>query len=267
MDVELNGETQIFPIIGDPIGQVKSPALLTEELVRRGINAIVIPAHVKPQTLTAFINGTKEAQNIGGMIITVPHKFAALTHCDSLTARAEHAGSVNILVRQDDGTWLGDNTDGLGYVGGIRALGHEVSGNRALLVGVGGAGAAIAYELLAQGVSHLALHDLDASRRDAAIARLSAVFPGKLSAGCADPTGFDLVCNATPVGMRDGDPTPVEVEKLTGHEFVADSITKPAITPLLAAATAKGCQTMPGLGMFNAQADILVDFLVTKTTR
>lgn len=77
MDVELNGETQIFPIIGDPIGQVKSPALLTEELVRRGINAIVIPAHVKPQTLTAFINGTKEAQNIGGMIITVPHKFAA----------------------------------------------------------------------------------------------------------------------------------------------------------------------------------------------
>jgi len=267
MDVQLNGETRIFPIIGDPIGQVKSPALLTEEMVRRGINALVVPVHVDADGLSAFIVGAKQAQNIGGMIVTVPHKPAARDHCDHLTDRARHAGSVNVLVRQEDGTWLGDNTDGLGYVGGIRALGQEVSGNRALLVGVGGAGAAVAYELLAQGVSHLAIHELNDERRKSVISRLNTAFPGKVSAGSADPTGFALVCNATPVGMRDGDPTPVDVEKLTGREFVADSITKPAITPLLTAAMAKGCSTMPGLGMFHAQAGILVDFLATKTTR
>jgi shikimate dehydrogenase len=266
MDVRLDGETQIFFIVGDPIAQVKSPAFLTQKMVEGGSNALLVPVHVAPDALADFIAAVKQVQNVGGIVVTVPHKPAALAFCDQITDRARNAGSTNVMVRQADGSWLGDNTDGLGYLAGIRALGFDVKGKRSLLIGVGGAGAAIAYELLAQGVAHLAIHEVDEARRDAAIERLNVAFPGKVSEGSADPISFDLVCNATPVGMRETDPTPVQVDKLTGHEFVADSITKPEITPMLVAARAKGCNTMPGLGMFNAQADILVDFLLTAET-
>ncbi|MBL4756375.1 MAG: shikimate dehydrogenase [Rhizobiales bacterium] len=266
MDVRLDGETQVFFIVGDPIAQVKSPTLLTQKMVENGANALLVPAHVAPDGFAGFVAAAKLMQNVGGIVITVPHKPAALKFCDQITDRARYAGSVNVMVRQIGGNWLGDNTDGLGYLGGIRALGYDVKGKRSLLIGVGGAGAAIAYELLAQGVAHLAIHELNEARSADVIARLSEAFPGKVSKGSADPSGFDLICNATPVGMRESDPTPVQVEKLIGHEFVADSITKPEITPMLVAACAKGCNTMPGLGMFNAQADILVDFLVTTET-
>lgn len=259
MDVTLTGETVLFPIAGDPIGQVKSPGLLTDILVARGINGLVIPTHVTAAAYPAFVAAMKTTRNVRGLIATVPHKQATLALCDFPTERAEFAGSVNVMHKREDGTWEGDNTDGQGYLNGVAACGYEVAGKRALLVGVGGAGAAIAYEILARGAAYLAVHDADEARRDAAIARLDARFPGQVGAGSADPTGYDFIGNATPVGMRDGDPLPIEAAKYQSHQFVADCITKPEITPQLAIAQAKGCATMPGLGMFNAQADLLVN--------
>lgn len=266
MDVRLDGETRVFFIVGDPIAQVKSPASLTQKMVDGGANALLVPIHVAQEALADFVAAVKQAQNVDGIIVTVPHKPAALAFCDQITDRARYAGSTNVMVRRADGKWLGDNTDGLGYLRGIRALGFDVRDKRSLLIGAGGAGAAIAYELLEQGVAHLAIHEVNEARRAATIARLNKVFPGKVSEGSPDPVGFDLVCNATPVGMREDDLPPVLVDNLTGREFVADSITKPEITPMLAAARARGCSTMPGLGMFNAQADILVDFLIKAET-
>ncbi|MGO4852402.1 shikimate dehydrogenase family protein [Phaeovulum sp. W22_SRMD_FR3] len=259
MDVTLTGETLLFPIAGDPIAQVKSPELLTRILVERGVNGIVMPAHVPAAEYPAFVAAMKATQNVRGLIATVPHKQATLALCDFPTERARFAGSVNVMHRRADGAWVGDNTDGQGYLNGVAACGYSVAGKRALLVGVGGAGAAIAYEILARGAAHLALHDADTARREAAIARLDARFPGKVSAGSADPTGYDFIGNATPVGMRAGDPLPIEAEKYERHQFVAECITQPEITPQLAIARAKGCATMSGLGMFNAQADLLVD--------
>lgn len=266
MDVRLDGETRIFFIVGDPIAQVKSPAFLTQKMVAGGANALLVPIHLAPDALADFIAAAKQAKNVGGIIATVPHKPAALAFCDQITDRARYAGSTNVIARQADGSWLGDNTDGLGLLDGIEAAGFDVMDKRSLLIGVGGAGAAIAYEFLARGVAHLAIHEVNEPRRAAVITRLNAAFPGKTSEGSADPFGFDLVCNATPMGMCESDPAPVQVDRLTGHEFVTDCITKPEFTPILVAARAKGCKTMPGLGMFNAQADILVDFLLAAET-
>ena len=262
MDVRLDGETRIFPIIGDPIGQVKSPALLTAIMVERGVNAMVIPVHIASADVPVYMDALKRTQNVDGLVITVPHKFAALGHVDLPTERATFAGSCNVMRRLADGRWFGDNTDGKGYMDGVAKEGFDVAGKRVLLVGCGGAGSAIAYEILARDAAYLAIHDADVDRRDRAVARLAERFPGKIGAGSDDPTGFDFIANATPMGMRPDDPYPVEIEKLNAAQFVACVITRPDPSPLVAYARSIGCGTMAGIGMFNAQADILVDVLL-----
>lgn len=259
MDVTLNGETRLYYIVGDPIGQVKSPPALTAILIARGANALVVPAHVAPADLDVFLASARATQNVDGIVVTVPHKIACLAFCDAATERARFAGSTNVIRRAADGRWHGDNTDGQGYLDGIAAQGFAVAGKTALLVGAGGAGAAIAYEILARGATHLKVHDIDAARRDRVIARLDERFPGRVAAGDADPTGVDLVANATPLGMRAGDPLPVDVTRLAPNQFVADVITRPEISPMLVEARRIGCATMPGSGMFEAQAQLLVD--------
>ncbi|MEZ5448829.1 MAG: hypothetical protein R3E89_07450 [Thiolinea sp.] len=260
----LNGETRLFPIIGDPIAQVRSPEFLGAILERRGANAIVPPLQVKPADLADTVRVLKRGASVHGILATVPHKVAMLEHADELSERAAFVGSVNILCRRA-GCWVADNVDGVGYVTGIRHEGFEVAGQQVLLVGVGGAGAAVALEFLQQGAALLAIHDLNTQRRDSMIQRLQDRFPGRVTVGSDDPGGFDLVANVTPVGMRDGDPYPVTVEKLQARQFVAEAITKPAVSPLIAYARELGCRTMVGAGMFNAQAEILVDFMLETT--
>lgn len=261
MALRLDGETRLFPILGDPIGQVKSPALLSAILVGRGANALVVPMHVGPADLAATVTTLKSVRNVEGLIATVPHKAATLALCDAPSERARYAGSVNVMRRRADGTWAGDNTDGQGYMDGLAALGVDVAGKPVLLVGAGGAGAAVAFEILARGAAELAIHDVDAARRDALIGRLGERFPGRVRIGGTDPRGFALIADVTPLGMRPGDPLPVAAEWLSAGQAVASAVTKPEITPLLAAARAKGCTTMPGRGMFDAQAVLLVDLL------
>lgn len=259
--LKIDGETLIYLIIGHPIGQVKSPASLSQIMADRGYNGIVLPVHVLPQDLAGWIDQARAMRNCRGIVITVPHKGPCLEFCTATTPRAKAAGAVNIMIRDGD-TWIGDATDGHGYLDGIEAEGFDVAGKPALLVGGGGAGSAIAYEILARGASELALHDIDTARRDALIARLDAAFPGRVRAGGTDPRGFALVANATPLGMREADPLPVEVEHLSAEQFVADVVTRPAVPALIAAARAAGCRTMPGAGMFNAQAILLAELLM-----
>lgn len=257
---ELSGETEVIFIIGDPIRQVKSPSLLTSRFAGHGVNAVVVPGHVTAEELPAFMAGLEALRNTPGLVITVPHKQAMPAYCARVTERARYAGSVNVMRRRPEG-WFGDNTDGAGYVNGIRAAGGTVEDSKVLLIGAGGAGSAIAYEFLAQGAVHLAIHDIDAERRDGLIARLEDAFPGKLSSGSADPAGYGIVANATPLGMQADDPMPVEIEKLHSGQFAACPITKPAESPFIVAAREKGCKTMPGLGMFKAQEGLLFDAL------
>lgn len=263
MPLRIDGETVFFPIIGHPIGQVKSPAALSKIMADCGFNGIVMPIHVLPQDLPGWLSQVATVQNCPGFIATVPYKTPCLTFCSRISARARAAGAVNIVMREGDG-WAGDATDGLGYLDGIAAEGFDVGGKPALLVGAGGAGSAIAYEILARGASELALHDIDTDRRDALLARLAAAFPGRVRVGNRDPRGFALVANATPLGMRADDPLPVETAHLTADQFVADVVTRPAIPPLIAASRAAGCRTMPGSGMFDAQAVLLAELLMGR---
>ncbi|MGI6854834.1 shikimate dehydrogenase family protein [Mesorhizobium sp. 1B3] len=258
-----SGNTKLFPVVGDPIAQVRSPGAITRILAGRSLDAAVVPMHVEAAGLGELMNALLLVRNIGGVLVTVPHKPAALAFCERATKRAVFARSVNVVRRTASG-WQGDNTDGQGCLDGIRHAGFDVSGKTAMLVGCGGAGAAIAMEILERGATLLAVHDIDLGRRDGFIARLVERFPGRVTAGSHDPSGYDLVINATPAGMSSGDPLPIDVSKLQPRQFVACVITKPDATPLIAEARRIGCRTMSGDGMFDAQAETLAGFLLEE---
>ncbi|UFN47683.1 shikimate dehydrogenase [Roseomonas sp. OT10] len=260
--IRLDGATRLHVIIGDPIAQVKSPDGVSRALAARGLNAVLVPIQVPPDAVAGFVRGASLARNLDGIIVTVPHKFAAASLCDTLTDRARFLGAVNVMRRNPDGGWHGDMTDGEGHVASLRAGGCEPAGRRALLVGSGGAGTAIALALHEAGVAELAIHDADAARRDQLIDRLAGRGGAPVVAGSDDPAGYELVVNATPAGMRPGDPLPVRTERLSPDAFVSDVVTVPEVTPLLAAARARGCGTRTGTGMFEAVRDRMVAFLL-----
>jgi shikimate dehydrogenase len=264
----LDGSTRLFVVLGDPIAQVKSPSGMTRAFQERGVNAVVVPIHVTTSDFDIFVRGVSRALNLDGIIVTVPHKFAAFRHCAEATDRAKILSAVNVLRRDAGGSWYGDMLDGIGFVGGIRIAGFDPTGKRALLVGAGGAGSAIALALVDEAVSELAIHDESAERRDRLIGRLKGRRPEVVvRIGTADPTGFELVVNATPAGMKPDDPLPVLASKLHATTFVGDVITVPMVTPLIEQARHLGCATQIGLGMFNAEATLMLDFLLAPTTR
>ncbi len=255
-----SGATRVIFIVGDPIAQVKSPHGVTESLRERRADVIVVPAHVKPADIDAFFALTERMPNVDGIIVTVPHKFDAARLCAHVSPRAKSIGAANVVRRGVDGRWQADMCDGEGYVAGLRKAGFEPKGKRALLVGAGGAGSAIAHALVDAGVSALALHEADVSRREALAAKLRAYGPVAPSVGSTDPSGFDLVINATPMGMKASDPLPVDASKLGKNTFVGDVVTMPPVPPLIEAARALGCGTMTGAGMFEAVRDRMVSF-------
>lgn len=262
MTQALSGATRLHYIVGDPIAQVKSPAGVTQAFADHGRDAVCVPAHVSPAHLADWVRGASLAQNVDGIIVTVPHKFSCFELCATTSDRAGFLKAVNTLRRNADGTWHGDMFDGMGYVEALKSKGCEPRGQRALLVGAGGAGSAIAYSLMTAGVKELAVHDADVVRRDALVARLASLGLGKVSAGSSDPTGFDLCINATPIGMKEGDPHPIDSTKFTAQQFVGCVITAPAVPPMIAAARAKGCNTLTGADMFARVRDLMVQFLL-----
>ncbi len=264
MPDRLDGTTRIHYIVGDPIAQVKSPSEVTRALAARGHNAIVVPAHVSPPHLVTWLAGVSLAHNVDSVIVTVPHKFACFGLCATTSDHAAFLQTVNTMRRRPGGGWHGDMFDGQGLVAALRDKGFEPRGKAALLAGAGGAGSAIAHALVLAGVSRLAVHDLDARRRQVLVDRLGALGHGPVTHGSADPAGFDLVVNATPAGMQAGDPYPVDVSRLRPGTLAACAITAPAVSPFIEAARARGCGSLTGIEMFDRVKDLIVEFLIDR---
>ncbi len=255
-----SGATRVIFIAGHPIAQVKAPAGVTRLFEARGADLIVVPAHVLPGDMAAFLAVAERMPNVHGVIATVPHKFDLAAGCRGMTPGGRSIGAINVARRAPGGGWFGDMCDGTGYVAGLRKLGFDPRGRRALLVGAGGAGSAIAHALVDAGVAALALHDTDTGRRDTLLGKLRAYSALAPAIGSTDPGGHDLVINATPMGMQPVDPLPVDLRKLQPGTFVGDVITVPEISPLLEAARGIGCRTMTGIEMFDAVSERIADF-------
>ena len=262
---QLSGSTRLFPIIGDPIKYVESPMRLTRTFEERGHNGICIPMQVAADDLDAAMAGLTASRNVDGILVTMPHKFTAFAYCATSSERAKMLGVVSVMRRNPDGTWHGDMLDGLAFVKAQKDHGAEPAGARVLLVGAGGAGSAIAIAfLLEAGVDELVIHDADESRVSKLIELLSGLSQGRVSAGPPDPTDFDLVCNATPMGMEENDPLPVYAALLTSSMFVGDVIAGHGLTPFLQAAESAGCKTANGGHMVEAAQDVMADFMLRR---
>jgi shikimate dehydrogenase len=254
---QLSGASRLFPIIGDPVRYVQSPVWLTRTLAERGHNGVCVPLEVTEEGLPAVMAGLTATVNVDGILVTMPHKFTAFGYCATSDPRASLFGGVSVIRRSHDGTWHGDMLDGLAFVKAQQDRGARIEGTRALLVGAGAAGSAVAFALLDAGVAELAVHDTNSARLRTLIDQLSGVSRGRLHEGTSDPSGYNLVLNATPLGLRDGDPAPVDITRLAPGMHVGDVIAGHGITPLITAARQAGCTSADGGGMVAAVQELM----------
>jgi shikimate dehydrogenase len=146
-------------------------------------------------------------------------------------------------------------------VRGVQNKGFALEGKRVLVVGNGGVGSPIAASLAAAGIGSIGLFDPNAAASDALAGRLREHYPAlEVSTGSKDPQGYDLVVNATPLGMNDGDPLPMDVERIAPETFVGEVVMKQQITPFLAAAKEKGCPIQVGTDMLFEQIPAYLEF-------
>jgi shikimate dehydrogenase len=191
----------------------------------------------------------------------MPHKVTTMRLVHELSPTAVVAGAANAVLLREDGTLFGDQFDGEGFVRGVRRKGFEPQGKRALVVGNGGVGSPIAASLAAAGVSAMGLFDPNDAASESLGERLVAAYPElQVTTGSKDPDGYDIVVNATPLGMKDGDPLPMDVDRIAPTTFVGEVVMKREITPFLQAAIDKGCSVQVGKDMLFEQIPAYLEF-------
>jgi len=206
-------------------------------------------------------------KNARGALITMPHKVTTCGLVDEMTPTARIAGACNAILRRQDGSLLGDMFDGAGFVRGVARKGRTIAGASALVVGSGGVGSAIVASLARAGVAEIAVFDADAAAMTGLAQRLRAHYPAlAIAVGSSDPAGFDVVVNATPLGMKHDDPLPLDVTRLSPATFVGEVVMTQEITPLLAAARARGCAIQVGTDMLFEQIPAYLEFFGFRTT-
>ena len=248
-DGRISGATRVAGVIGDPVAHSRSPAIMNAAFAAAGLDWVYVAFPARTGRGSAAV---KAARDLGlvGLNVTMPFKTDAAWACDDLTPVARALGAVNVVTVADDGRLVGSSTDGPGLVRAVREQGLEPTGRTALVCGAGGAARAIVVALGETG----ARVTVAARRRDAADTAAGLV-PGATGAllDDVDPGAFDLVVNATPLGMH-GEDGPVAAERLNPAQLVVDTVYHPMETPFLAACRAHGIPCTNGLGMLVHQA-------------
>nr|WP_255429369.1 saccharopine dehydrogenase NADP-binding domain-containing protein [Ramlibacter albus] len=261
MPLPLSGATRLFAIIGDPIEQAGSPGLFNQAFRKHGIPAVLVPMQVPPSAVPGAIALFRQSANWDGLVVTVPHKVAVCALVDELAPAARLTGAVNAIRKESDGRLVGDNYDGAGFIEGLRQHGHALQGRHVLMVGAGGAGRAIAHAIAAEGAASITLVDRDGERARQLAEAVGQVHPKvAVSArrqGDEDTQRHDVIVNCAP---PDGDKLPVDLSAVRSGTLVVDIVLKPAWTPLLAAAGARGLPTHAGVHMLSGQVDALLGF-------
>jgi shikimate dehydrogenase len=263
----ISGRTKLIAHLGYPTESFRAPMIYNPYFEKHGIDAVVVPMGCTSQNYGAFLPLVFRLSNILGALVTMPHKVTTIALLDEVMTTARVAGSCNAVRRDADGRLIGDMFDGEGFVRGVLRKGRKLAGARALVVGAGGVGSAIAASLAKAGVAGLGLYDPHAPMVEGLAERLRASYPAlEIASGSKDPAGYDVVVNATPLGMKEGDPLPVDVERIDPAAFVGEVVMKQEITPFLAAARARGCAYQVGTDMLFEQIPAYLEFFGLPTT-
>ena len=257
----ISGKTTLIAHLGYPTEAFKAPMIYNPWFDKNGIDAVVVPMGVKPEDYAASLAQIFRFSNLRGALVTMPHKVVTMGLVDEVTPTARIAGACNAILKRPDGTLLGDQFDGAGFVRGVERKGRPFAGTRVLVSGTGGVGSAIAASIAAAGAAELALFDLSDASAEALATRLRQHYPQlRVTTGSKDPAGFDVVVNATPLGMKDSDPLPFDIDRIAPGTFVGEVVMKSEYTPLLQAAKAKGCAVQVGTDMLFEMIPAYLEF-------
>ena len=263
----INGNTEIIAHIGYPTHSFKSPMIYNPYFEQAGVNAIVVPMGCQVPEYPAFLKAVFGLTNIRGALITMPHKVTTVGLLDEVTATVRVAGACNAVKRLADGRLVGDMFDGAGFVRGVQRKGLNLAGAKVLVVGSGGVGCAIAASLAAAGIASIRLFDVNTASADGLGQRLQQNYPQiEVQTGSNDPTSCNLVVNATPMGMNEGDPLPLDVSKLAASTFVGEVVMRTEMTAFLTAAKAQGCAVQVGSDMLFEQIPAYLEYFGFPTT-
>lgn len=263
----ISGKTTLLPLFGYPTEAFKAPLIYNPWFQKKALDVVVVPMGVKPDDFSSVFRSAFQMTNIPGALITMPHKVSAFRMLDEVSTTAEIAGSCNAVRKRADGALVGDMFDGAGFCRGLACKGFVFSGAKCLVVGSGGVGAAIAASLAANGVGEIRICDLDVESAESLASRLCQHYPELVAdRGVASAAGYDLVVNATPLGLP-GDPLPMDISGLTSTTWVGEVVMKVEMTPLLQAARRLGCKYQIGSDMlFEMIPSYLEFFGYGKTT-
>jgi shikimate dehydrogenase len=265
--MHINGNTELIAHIGYPTHSFKAPMIYNPYFAQAGVNAVVVPMGCKPEDFPVFLRSVFTLTNIRGALITMPHKITTVALLDEVSPTVLVAGACNAVKRTLEGKLVGDMFDGAGFVRGVQRKGLQLSGARVLVVGSGGVGCAIAASLAGAGIGTIHLFDVNAASAQQLGARLKTHYPAiDVHTGSNDPAGYDLVVNATPMGMNGGDPLPVDVSRLQPSTFVGEVVMKTETTAFLKAAQDRGCRTQVGTDMLFEQIPAYLEFFGLPTT-
>jgi shikimate dehydrogenase len=263
----INGNTEIIAHIGFPTHAFKAPMIYNPWFEKAGVNAIVVPMGCQVPDYPDFLRSIFKLSNIRGALITMPHKVTTVGLLDDVLPTAAIAGSCNAVRRLPDGRLQGEMFDGEGFVRGVLRKGLVLKGARALVVGSGGVGCAIAASLAGAGVLEMDLFDVHEDSASGLAQRLMRHYPHMtIRTGRKDPAGFDLVVNATPMGMNEGDAMPMDVARIDARTFVGEVVMKTEMTAFLAAAKVRGCAVQVGSDMLFEQIPAYLEFFGFPST-
>ena len=257
----ISGKTVLIAHIGYPTESFKAPLIYNPWFDYKGIDAVVMPMGVKAEDYPVSLKQIFKFTNIRGALITMPHKVTTMSLADEATVTAKIAGAANALLKRPDGTLLADQFDGAGFARGIARRGFKTRGCKALVVGTGGVGCAIAASLAADGVASMSLFDMNTASAEGLAERLRTYYPQmEVKVASNDPAGYDLVVNATPLGMKDTDPLPFDPKRLSPSTYVGEVVMKAEMTPILQAAKDIGCRYSVGTDMLFEMIPAYLEF-------
>ena len=258
----MTDEHRLYGLIGYPITFVRSPGILNAYLADNGLPGRMIPFGVRPEALGAALDGLRHIENLAGFFVTMPFKETILPLLDDASETARIAGAVNIVRRTADGRLIGQQLDGAGFVGAMRASGIAIEGASAHVAGAGGVSAGICCALAEAGIGRIAIANRNRERAVQLTERLRAAFPATVFAVTGGPPGeeIDIVVNATSLGLSEDDPLPIDLSAVRRGAFVGDVVNVPRQTALLGEADARGCHTQHGKAMFGPQIELALSF-------
>ena len=257
----ITGRGKVIVHVGYPTESFKAPMIYNPWFESKQIDAVVVPMGVTVADFATVMPALLRVTTVHGALITMPHKVSVLALADEVTPTAQIAGAANAIVKRPDGRVVADMFDGAGFVRGVERKGKRIAGSQVLVVGTGGVGSAIAASIAAAGPARLMVFDMNTAGAEALAGRLAQHYPAlDVQTGSRDPTGFDLVVNATPLGMKPDDPMPIDPARIAAGTFVGEVVMKEEYTPLLRAAREKGCPVQVGTDMLFEMIPAYLEF-------